>query len=175
LGTPWVAFAEGDNAATQAYYTLRGRDFFRKPYDPARDSINHAFGLRQSIAFGAQQVLGFGYQFDAEDTVANGAGARDFQYDGHQVDVSVAFLAVWQVRVQAGYLFRLEDYEFPNSRTAFGFRRHDNEHQFVVALERELTTHVASGLDYLGVINSSNIPDFDYDRHIVSASVRVRF
>ncbi len=175
LGTPWVAFACGDRAVTQAYYTLRGRDFFRKPYDPARDAINNAFGVRQLVAFDAHQVVSFGYQFDGEDTVADGPGARDFRYNANQADLSVAFPAVWLVHVQAGYLFRLEDYRSLNSRTAFTARRHDNEHQFVVALERELSANVAVGLDYFAVINNSNIADFEYDRHIVAASVRLRF
>ena len=179
LGTPWVAVNEGDAAATQAYYTLRGRDFFRKPYDPARDAINNAVGIRQYLDLGtlgpADWLLGFGYQFDAEDTVSDSLGAKDFQYKGNQADVGLSFPLYTFAQMQLAYLFRLEDYQFPNSRAAFEFRRHDNEHQVVVAVQRSLTANISAEIDYFRVINNSNISDFAYDRDIVAASMRVTF
>lgn len=179
LGTPWVAVNETDAAATQAYYTLRGRDFFRKPYDPARDAINNAVGIRQYFDLGTlgpgDWLLNFGYQFDAEDTVAHGLGAKDFQYKGQQVDLALSFPLYSLAQVELGYLFRLEDYQFPNSRSNFQVRRHDNEHQVAVAVQRKLTANVSAEIDYFGVINNSNIANFDYDRDIVAASVRVTF
>jgi tetratricopeptide (TPR) repeat protein len=181
LLTPWVAYAESPDAATQAYYTLRGRDFFREPFNPARDGVDNAFGLRQCLALGAvDRVLSFGYQFDSENTTAN-----DFDYTGHQVDIEVVLPVMNLATAQLGYLFRLEDYQHPNSRAAFAVRRHDSEHEFTVALSRNLTEHVALTLAYIGVINNSNIIEvladgsgqrpFEYDRHIVSAEVRVTF
>jgi tetratricopeptide (TPR) repeat protein len=175
FGTPWVAFAEGPQAATQVYYTLRARDFFRSPYGPYRDGVNNAGGIRQYVQLGdPERVLGFGYQFDAENT-AGGAGGNDFQYKGQQVDLGVRFPFQNLLRVQLAYLFRLENYQFPNSRTDFTLRRHDHEHQFVVALAHDLTSNVALTLDYLGVFNGSNISDFDYDRNIVGIGVQVVF
>jgi tetratricopeptide (TPR) repeat protein len=192
LGTPWVAVAEGDGGATQLYYTVRGRDFFREPFNPSRDAIDHAVGVRQYLVLGSpERVLSAGYQFDAEDTLTHGpnggpivctpttqtsgCGGRDFQYKAHQLDLGVSLPFPNIVRVQLAYLFRLEDYQFPNSRLNFGSRRHDAEHQFVVALTHDLTSAIAVGLDYFGVVNGSNVPDFDYDRNIVSANVRVTY
>jgi tetratricopeptide (TPR) repeat protein len=176
LGTPWVALAEGEHAATQAYYTVRGRDFFRKPYDPSRDAVDHAVGLRQyvNVAEGGP-LVGVGYQFDSEDTVANGTGARDFQYKGHQADIDAAFTPFESALVRLAYLFRLEDYQFPNSRNGFQLRRHDAEHQVVAAFERGVTDNLTLVLQYLGVFNDSNIADFEYDRHVAGASLRVAF
>jgi Flp pilus assembly protein TadD len=181
LLTPWVAYAESPGAATQAYYTFRGRDFFRKPFDPARDGIDNAFGLRQYLALGAvDRVLSFGYQFDSESTSAN-----DFDYTGHQGDIEMVLPVMDLATAQLGYLFRLEDYRHPNSRAAFTVRRHDSEHEFTVAVSRNLTEHVALTLAYIGVINNSNIIEvfsdssghrpFEYDRHIVSVEARVTF
>jgi tetratricopeptide (TPR) repeat protein len=203
LLTPWLAVAEGEGAVTQAYYTFRYRDFFRSPFDPERDGINHAAGIRQYATVGRSDVvLGAGYQFDFEDTLNKdddtqtgtpptttvGAGARDFQYVGNQVDVDVSFPVLTLAQGEVGYLFRLENYEFPNSRSGcsgvpgqscpsgpFHFRRHDNEHQFVVSLSRDLTPHLALGVDYLGVLNNSNLADFDYNRNIISVGVRRTF
>lgn len=185
LGTPWVTVSEGEAAATQAYYTIRGRDFLRSPFNPIRDGMNNAFGVRQYIALGApKRVLDFGYQFDAEDPVSDGRGGRQFKYKGHQVDVGVSLPITDITRAQVAYLFRLEDYQFPNflpndptfsAPVAQGPRRHDAEQQFVVAMEHDLTGNLALLADFVGTINGSNIPNFDYDRYIVSASVQVTF
>ena len=190
LGTPWVSVAEGDSAATQLYYTARGRDFLRKPFDPARDAIDHAVGVRQYLDLGSpERVLSVGYQFDAEATLAHapddqqvsctstsqtgGCGARDFDYKAHQLDIGINFPIFSLAQGQAGYLFRLEDYQFLNSRANFQFRRHDQEHQFVVDARREITPHVSATLGFIGILNNSNIPAFDYDRFIISAGVLV--
>jgi Flp pilus assembly protein TadD len=175
LGTPWITFAEGPRAATQLYYTLRARDFFRSPYSPYRDGFDNAFGLRQYVnLWSPDWVLGFGYQFDAENT-AGSRGGNDFQYKGNQFDVGVSLPVYSLARAQLAYLFRLEDYQFPNSRDNFQFARHDQDNQFAVALTRDLTANLALGLDYIGVFNSSNIADFDYNRNIVSVGVQVTF
>ncbi|MFQ5667021.1 MAG: tetratricopeptide repeat protein [Candidatus Binatia bacterium] len=174
LATPWVALTEGRNAATQVYYTFRVRDFFRRPFDPARDAADHALGVRQYLTLGSpDRVLSVGYQFDSEDTFASGLGARDFENNGHQVDIGLALPVLSLVRAEFSYTGRLEDYQFLNSRANFQFRRHDNEHQFGLALTRELTRHLSVSLSYFGVINNSNISAFDYDRNIVSALVRM--
>lgn len=176
IATPWVAVEEGPAAATQLYYRLRGRDFLRKPFDPGRDAVNHAVGLRQFALLGSvDRVLSAGYQFEKEDTTSSGSMGRDFQYDGHQLDLTVSFPITALLRGEAGYLFRLEDYQFPNSRTGFHSRRHDTEHEFALAVAYELTPQWALVGDYIGVINNSNIPEFEYDRNIVSAGVRVTF
>ncbi len=171
LATPWIAYAESPAAVTQAYYTARGRDFFRKPFSSARNGIDNAIGLRQYLALGApERILSFGYQFDSENTHAD-----DFDLTGHQVDIGVGFPVAEVVRLQLGYQFRLEDYDHPNSRAAFAFRRHDNEHQFAVAASHQLTERVALTLAYIGVINNSNLMAFEYDRHIVSLGAQVTF
>jgi len=185
LGTPWISLNESDTAATQVYYTLRARDFFREPYRPARNGINNAAGIRQYFNLGTlgpgDWLLDFGYQFDAETTLNNGLDARDFQNIGNQGDIDLHVPLYWLMHLQVAYLFRLEDYQYPNSRSGpgvgqpFGFRRHDNESQFGVALRRSLTENVSAEIAYLGVINDSNISDFQYDRGIVAGSVRVTF
>jgi tetratricopeptide (TPR) repeat protein len=195
LGTPWVAVNESNAASTQAYYTVRGRDFFRQPYDPPRDSLNNAVGIRQYFDLGTlgptNWLLNFGYQFDAEETLTHGhdgqpivctpttqtsgCGGRDFQYKGNQADVDLSFPIYSFVQVELAYLFRLEDYQFVNSRSDFQFRRHDNEHQVAIAVQRNLTANISAEIDYFGVINNSNIANFQYDRDIFAASVRVTF
>jgi hypothetical protein len=57
----------------------------------------------------------------------------------------------------------------------FAKRRHDAEQQVVLALEHDLTSALALTFDFVGVINHSNIDNFQYDRNIVSIGVRVLF
>jgi tetratricopeptide (TPR) repeat protein len=171
LITPWIAYAESQNAVTQAYYTFRNRDFFREPFDPARNGNDNAFGLRQYFSLGAvDRVLSIGYQFDSESTTAS-----DFDYTANQGDIELSLPVLDVAMVDLGYLFRLEDYRHPNSRADFGFRRHDNEHQFALAVSHNLTEQVALTLAYIGIFNNSNITAFEYDRQIVSGGVRVTF
>ncbi len=178
IGTPWATLFEGQVSATQVYYSFRSRDFFREPFDPFRDSFNQAVGLRQFFLLGeVGRVLSIGYQLDDEDPIST--SGNDFEYVGHQFDANVAFgLRDW-TRGVVGYLLRFEDYQFRNSRTGtgprFGVRRHDKEHQLVVHFDRPLVPHLSANLEYFGTLNDSNIPAFEYDRHVVSLGVRLEF
>jgi len=179
LGTPWVAVAEGKTAATQLYYTLRGRDFFRQPFNPGRDGIDNAVGLRQFALLGnAARVLSGGVQFDSEDTVSNGPQGDQFEYNGYQADVGLALPILDIVRLQLAYLVRIENYQFvnqfPNGDGSF-VRRHDFQQQFVLNAAHDLSEHVTVTFDFLGVISGSNIPNFSYDRDIVGAGLQTRF
>jgi lipoprotein NlpI len=175
LGTPWLTYAINEWTSTQAYYTIRGRDFFRAPFDPGRDAINHAFGMRQYFALGdPQRVLSVGYQFDIEDTIADGPQGRTFAYQGQQFDLDVQ-LPVWEDGlVQLGYLFRYDDYDHPESGWTLK-RRRDDEHQFVIAATKPISDYVSLQLSYAGIIQSSNVTEFDYDRHIVSGGILIAY
>ncbi|HUI26061.1 MAG TPA: tetratricopeptide repeat protein [Candidatus Kryptonia bacterium] len=174
LVTPWVALPEGEATTTQAYYTFRGRDFFRNPFDPARDSHDNAGGIRQYGLLGsADRVFSVGYQFDADDPISQ--SGDDFQYKGNQFDFDVQMPIANLARGEFSYLFRLEDYQFPNSRTSFTKRRHDNEHQIIVACARDLTDYLELNLAFLADLNNSNIPDFEYNREIISIGIRAHY
>ncbi len=175
---PWVTFYEGDVTATQVHYRFRGRDYLHDPFDPYRDSFNNAVGVRQYFLLGAvDRVLSIGYQLDDEDPIST--DGNDFEYLGHAIDLNFEFNLLDWVSGVAGYQVRLDDYQFKNSRTgtppSFGVRRHDVDHQVVVRLERPLTPYLIAAVEYLGVFNTSNIEPFEYDRHIVSAGLRVQF
>lgn len=181
LVTPWVAFPEAEGLQGQVYYTFRGRDFFEKPYNPGRDGYNHAVGIRQQADLESLGLtLTGGLQYDKEDTVSNGPMGREFQYSGYQFDIGAGYAILESLRVHTSYLFRLEDYDHPNSfagapNSQFEFRRHDNAHFFLAGGEYAVTENVALTADFLAVINGSNIENFEYDRFIISPGVRVRF
>lgn len=173
-GTPFVNFFQGDIGATQAYYTFGGQDFFRGPFDPFRDSYINRAGLRQSFLLGAaDRSITFGYTWDDFDPLSR--DGTDFAYMDNMFDVQLDF-GLWDVvDAQLGYLFDLQDYEHPNSRTDYTRRRHDKQNQIVVHLSHAFNDMLAADFAYLGIINDSNIDDFQYDRSIFQANVWLQF
>jgi len=171
---PWAVFYEGDVTATQVYYRFRGRDYTRQPFQPFRDALNNAVGVRQLFLLGAVgRTLSVGYQWSDNDPLSR--DGTDFAYQTHQFDVEVKAPVRDWFDASLGYAVLIEDYEHPNSRTGFTFRRHDAEHQIVIRAERPLTQQLTASLDYYGILNHSNLDEFDYDRNIISANVRMRF
>lgn len=183
-GVPWVTFFEGEIAATQAYYQIIGQDYLgsiasnppgysiRNPFNPFRDAINNAVGVRQYFLLGAaDRYMSFGYQWDTNDPTSS--DGTDFAYTDNMFDLRFDFGIFDFARGTVGYLFDLQDYEHPNSRTGFGHRRHDTEHQVVIRVVKDFLPWLSADLGYFGVINNSNIPDFQYDRNIVELSVMV--
>ncbi|MCK6554487.1 tetratricopeptide repeat protein [Candidatus Binatia bacterium] len=176
IGLPWLSYAWVPEAPTQVYFRIRGRDFLGTPYNPGRDAANYGLGLRQWLALGDPQwLLTFGYLWEFEDTISDGPAGRDFQYKSNQLDIGVTLPRLFDTTVQLAYLFRLDDYQYPNSRVAFAFARHDNASQFVIGVVYDMTANVALTLDFIGIVHNSNILDFEYPRIVVGPGVRVSF
>jgi len=165
---PWVSFAEGDLGRTEVFFRLRRRDFLKRPFSGVLDSLNYAPGVRQYIHLGApERYLFVGYRFDREDPI-NRVG-KLFAYDGHEVSGGVGWALPAAITAQLEYAFRHEKY----ARQSAG--RRDDEHQLVFAAEKGLSDNLSVTLAYLGTFNDSNQAPYNYDRHIVSLSVGVRF
>lgn len=169
---PWLRLSETRLTATEVAYRLRGRDFTRLPFDPFRDALGHAVDLRQHFLLGYAALI-FGYQFEDESTLSS--DGDDFDFSSHQAEVEVrGGLGNWGT-VAAAYLARIEDYDAPNSRSPSGFRRHDFEQQAIVDWERPFAGRAFVGLRYLADRNDSNLPEFEFTRHIVAVRAGVRF
>jgi Tfp pilus assembly protein PilF len=173
-GTPFVNLFQGDIGATQAYYTFGGQDFFRGPFEPFRDSYINRVGVRQSFLLGAiDRFVSVGYTWDNFDPVSR--DGTDFAYTDNMFDVGLDFGILDIAHGQLAYLIDIQNYEHPNSRTDYTKRRHDAQNQFVVHLSHSFTDMLAADLTYLGVLNNSNISDFEYDRNIIQANVWLQF
>ncbi|HXC51113.1 MAG TPA: tetratricopeptide repeat protein [Candidatus Limnocylindrales bacterium] len=166
---PWVRYAEGTFGKTEAYYRMRARDFNEEPYDPIRDSINHAAGLRQYFALGAldRNVI-VGYRFDTD--VADKNSGKEFNYDGNQVEAGIDWaFNNWLV---AGALYA---YKFENYTASAADGREDNEHTVVTRVEARVFPRTYLIGSYVFRRNDSNQTSFDYTRHITSLGVEVRY
>jgi hypothetical protein len=54
-------------------------------------------------------------------------------------------------------------------------RRNDYEHLFTLQVERELWDHLVGRAYYVGDLHGSNLPEFEYDRHILSVGIQYWF
>ena len=152
---PWVTFFEGEIAATQAYYQIIGQDYLgstnaragyslRDPFNPFRDAINNAVGVRQYFLLGAaDRYMSIGYQWDDNDPTSS--DGTDFAYTDNMFDVRVDFGMFDWAHGTVGYLFDLQDYEHPNSRTDFSKRRHDSQNQIVIRVREGLPAVAVGG------------------------------
>jgi len=150
-------------------------------------------------------LLHAGYRFEAEDpehvhddNLGTRRGARDFQYDANQFDIGAATSAdlagIGPIHAEAGYSFRYEDYTHRNSRTQSvqqngtvtnGLHRHDAEHEFAVSVGRDLSPDIdwlqewtdssEVTLSFIGVVNDSNIDQFQYNRFLTMVGFEARF
>lgn len=200
---PWAAFHQSETTATQAYYRFRMRDYLDVPLDPFRDGLNNAFGVRQYWLLAGGRVLAHaGYQLDFEtpDDVGDGDvfldfGAQDFEYTGHQLDAfgssDVELPYIGNVEVRGGYQLRLENFANANSRAraagsgSGGKEREDTEHGIALEIRRAVPARafgierwaerldVSFGID--GLVNSSNLPEFEHNRVITRLGVRAEF
>lgn len=173
LVTPWLTWHATETAATQAFVAFRGRDFFRRPYDPGRDARNYGPGLRQYFSLGRpDRMLVLGYQYELEDTVSNGPQGRTFDYQGHELRIETSWTWAETWNLQAGYAFRNHSYDHRES--GFGMRkRSDDAHEFALSARYPLGQAVALNAAYIGQIHDSNVKVFEYDRHILSVGVQV--
>ena len=120
-GTPFVNFFEGQIGATQAFSHLpAGRTFSprRGPFDPFRDSYINRVGARQMFLLGAvDRFVSLGYTWDDFDPLSK--NGTDFAYMDNMFDIALDFGIFDMATGQIAYLFDLQDYLHPNSRTDY--------------------------------------------------------
>ncbi|HXQ21260.1 MAG TPA: tetratricopeptide repeat protein [Candidatus Acidoferrales bacterium] len=183
---PWIAILDGRVGRTEVSYRMRRRDFKKLSFD-VRDSFNHAAAVRETIYLGApERSVSIGYQFDREDPVPSArlehegvfteSDARSFAYDGHELDAGVGWAFPYAVTADATYAFRYELYAAESENPLDNLQpRKDKEHQFVIALRKQLNEWFDVTAAFLGDFNNSNDPRFKYDRQIVSLTLGVRY
>ena len=180
---PWLTLPAGEFGRTELYYRLRRRDFKKQSFS-VLDSLNHAAGVRQVINLGApDRYVSLGYQFDRADPVISDrlvhdriftvTDAQGFAYDGNEVNVGAGWTLPAAISVEGGFAFRHEGYDRA-SEPIPPYRR-DDVYNVIFLARRPLGEYLNVTTGYYGTINHSNDPRFDYDRHIASLTLEVRF
>lgn len=179
IALPWLSLPEGQLGRAEIYYRMRRRDFLKRPFSGVRDAFNHSPGVRQLFFLGAQErFVSVGYRFDREDPVRDTDDANQFAYDGHEVSLGLGWTLPAKVRSDVVYSYRRETYpgnshSDPNSPPGKG--RLDKVHEIIVAFRRPIHDHLNVTAAYFGTVNNSNDEPFEYNRHIGSLAVEVRF
>ena len=169
---PFFGFFPTSWAYTYLSYRWTDENYLISFLDPARDGMLHSVTARQYFLIDEfRQYIALGYQYYEENpSLTRG---NDFQHASHQFEVGGRTPLLFDISIEASYLFRMADYSFDNSRSAFTEERDDDLHGAFVTLRRQLTSFLEVNISYAGYFNNSNIQDFEYDRNIVSLGFQV--
>lgn len=148
-----------------------GFDDFRD--DPARDfddrdGVTHQIQLGHSISFP-----------EANGLVVRGAVYGLFEFrDGSNYEArSPGFRLgasgdlVWEIRWDAGFHVRFENYVHPNTRLDLADERDDDLFEFSVGLSRDIASRFTAWFRYSFTDRRSNIDEFEYDRSFLEFGV----
>lgn len=185
---PWATVALGTVGRAELFYRMLRQDFKSQSFS-VRDGFDHAVGGRQFFYLGSpDRYVSIGYQYDQDDPVISSrlvsegvftrAAAEGFGYEGNEVDAGAGWPLPLDSIVEATYAYRHERFAAESAAAGFtpsGNRRGDRENLVVIAIRKQLQTHLAVTAGYLGDFNHSNDVRFKYDRSIVSLLLEGRF
>jgi hypothetical protein len=199
--SPFVSYTQGRWGLTQLLYRYGYTTYLQSPFQGIRNGPTDIVALSQTLYWGARYAT-LGYEFGSERPLnsTGSANARclnevkatspdeprplcpgDYRFHYNQAYVGIGFTPGWQTSIDVMYLFRHENYTQNNSLTvgpgALGpeRRRRDDINQVQVGVRRPIGRYFSVGLNYFGTFDNSNIDFYTYDRHIVSAEVRVAY
>lgn len=173
-GMPFVGVSPLSWTYTSLAYRLLDQNYLTTVFDPIRSGLLQTASARQYFLLqGFERYLFLGYQYTEEDPRLR--AGNDFQRRGNGGEVGGRTPSPFGMALEALYAFRRDDYTFLNSRMSFTRAREDDRHSFYVILRKPLTPRVEVNVNYIGMVNNSNIADFEYDRHIGSIGFEVGF
>lgn len=170
--TPFASFIERTWGLTQAYFRYAEDTYLSTPFHEVRDGPTYTTGVNQTL-YDGPRYLAVGYEFGAE--IPRSSAGNDYDQRANQWYVGVGVPLPWRINLDLTYLFRYENYLKPNSQANFTKRRHDAVNYLYATLGRSVTEHISVALAYYGTFDHSNIPVYEYDRNIVSASVQFTY
>lgn len=181
LQAPWVmpyaSFVEGDRGATQVTYRHDAQDYLGRPFGDGtidRDGTLDAAGVNQLLfLFDRRLTANVGYTY--EEATPYSASGDDFARQTHQARAGVRFPAGWRTLASVDYVFRYDDYTEPNSATGGRKTRQDDGSYVEAWIRRPIVPHLDAVLSYFATVNGSNIPRYDYHRHVVALELRYIF
>ncbi len=171
---PMVILPQGDVGRIETYLRFQWRDYLRSSFD-ILNGYNYAGGIRQVLTLGkGGPVLWGSFEVDNQDSDAT--GGELYEYEGLQGEVSLRWPLPWRTTAQAGYRYRYEDYNDASAVfVPVDNTRVDREHRTGVTLRKDLNEMISLVAAWVGTWNLSNKQDFEYDRHITSLGVELRY
>jgi tetratricopeptide (TPR) repeat protein len=181
---PALRIRTAPNLLTRIFYRWQDRDYTMTPILPSLDRSGHVtkYAIDQFLflqnPFGeGPGLVRLGYRW-RED----GAVGKDYDSSGSELLLSTGLSLPWLLYLTADFRYEWRDYSAAvNSLDPFFFNqaaspvgpRDDEIFYGRLALEKPVTDRVVLGASYRYLNRDSNIPLYDYDRHIVDLAATV--
>ncbi len=167
--TPEIIISEGNGLFSVVRYRYKNKDFRDSELFTAndeRDGDNHQIQINQYIPLFKSVTMRIGYAYDRDST------DTDFwSYDGHMGYVGyktdLGNTLVFDISGQ--YYKKDYDADYPGSDQ----NREDDTTTFSLSLSKTISSVFDASIGYIYMSNSSNFDVFDYDRSIVTLTVRL--
>lgn len=139
-----------------------------------RDGQEHRISARHHFFF----PDGLGYLSAGYHHTFNLADGSDFDFNEDGIGISLLLNLPWELVLKGEFQWLYRYYQNNNSLAGpagFEYARKDVAAQVGVELERPIWRAVIGFARYDFIHNDSNISFYDYDQHVVSGGVRLRF
>ena len=160
-----------------------------RPFTGARSGPNQTVDASQTFFLDGDRYVTVGFDWTNENpketTCSNPAPngdcasiGNDWQFSSYQGYLGTGSPLPFGAYVDFLYLFRSDDYRWPNSftrPTPFSKSRQDYGNYLYIGITRPITEHISAAVQYYGTFNPSNIPDFQYTRNVVSTLLQVTY
>ena len=172
---PSLAYRVTDRAVAELAYGFGVGDyFFTTPAVQDRDNNSHALSLTGYFAVpGTELRARLGFFF-----VRNEADGADFDLDTHGLTAALSGPVVRQITGEVLYTRTFDRYDNPNSLAGplgFAFTRKDEVDRVTVRLFHPFRERSHLFVRYDFTNDDSNIAFFNFDQHVVSGGLVLRF
>ena len=178
--SPYITLIENSWNATTLLFRFQGKDFFhneRSPSQDNQDALNNTVGWLHFFLFEkSRHYVKIGYQYDDEN-----ARGTNWDYRGHRLLFGFQYTLPWDVRFRYDLDYHWRHYVHINTlhpASAPGtVRRRDNEPINLIGFAKDFNWYVpfTMGVEYLYDRGQSNIPLYDFHRHVVTMSLAWHF
>lgn len=183
---PFVSYLEGTWGMSQVLYRWSERTYFSAPFTGVRSGPTQTVDASQTFFLSGDRYATVGFDWTNENPDATTcaqappvgkcrAFGNDWQFSAYQGYLALGSPIPLGAYVDFLYLFRWDDYRWPNSFANFTKTREDYGNYLYVGITRPITEHISAAVTYYGTFNPSNIPDFQYTRNVVSTLLQVTY
>jgi hypothetical protein len=174
---PYLSVLEGDFGSTQMLFRYGQQYYLGSPFHTAtldRNGPVDTIGANQLFFLLDRRLtltLGFAYEQESPDK----SSGDDFARHTTEGIVGLRWPAWWRTLLELDYVYKSDDYTHPQSVTNFTERRQDGGNYVAAILRRPILPGLDALVSYYATVNASNIPQYDYNRHVFSVEVRYAF
>jgi len=183
---PFVSYLEGTWGLTQVLYRWGEATYMSSPFTGVRSGPDQTVDASQTFFLGDDRYVTVGFDWTNENPDATTcdqappvgkcrAFGNDWQFSSYQGYLGVGSPIPFGAYLDFLYLFRSDDYKWPNSFANYTKSRQDYGNYLYIGITRPITEHISAAVTYYGTFNPSNIPDFQYTRNVVSTLLQVTY